>query len=191
MRPSRCLVPVLLVAAVLIAPLQLGATTLLHMDLGDLVQRADRIFRGTVVDVEQGVVAAGGGELPAVTYRLKVEESFKGGADIVKGDAAMIEIRMVGSIKAATASGDLQHFSAFRDVPRLKMGSDYLLFTTPPSAVGLSVTVGLGQGAFTVFSRNREDFAVNEFNNAGLGFDSAGPVAYSEISAKIRALLGQ
>ena len=55
----------------------------------------------------------------------------------------------------------------------------------------LSTTVGLGQGAFTIFSQNREDFAVNEFNNQGLGLDGAGPVEYSELVAKILALLGR
>ena len=179
----------LAVAALVVSPL--AATTLLQMDLGELVDRSDRIFRGTVVDVEQSTITAGGGELPMVVYRLRVEESFKGGADVVKGDEAMIEIRMVGSIKAPEPQGDFVRFDMFRDVPRLSMGSDYLLFTTRPGASGLSTTVGLGQGAFSVFSLAKEDFAVNQFNNGGLGFDQAGPVAYSEIAARILALLGQ
>ncbi len=180
---------VLLACALLVAP-QLAATTLLHMDLAELAARSDKIFRGTVVDVEQGAIAVGGGEIPAVTYTLQVEEQFKGAADITKGEASTIELRMVGSIKQRVATGGVQQFSPFRDVPRLKMGGDYLLITTASSAAGLSVTVGLGQGAFTVFSEDKDEFAVNEFNNLGLGFDEAGPVAYSEIAAKIRALLG-
>lgn len=181
----------LFAASLLILTAQVQATTVLQLDLGELTTRAGNIFRGTVIDVEQGTVQAGGGELPAVTYRFKVEELFKGEASEVKGDQAIIEVRMIGSIKEAAPEGAYVRLNTFRDVPRLKMGSDYLLFTTTESAVGLSVTVGLGQGAFKVFSLDKEDFAVNEFNNMGLGLDASGPVQYSELSAKIRALLGQ
>ncbi len=184
----KCLLA--LAGALLIAP-QLWATTMIQMDLADLTDRADRIFRGTVVDVEQGSIEVGGGALPAVTYKLRVEDLLKGQADLVKGDSALIEIRMVGSIKGARRVGDAQHFSPLYDVPRLEMGSDYVLFVTPKSAVGLSTTVGLGQGAFSVFSLNREDVAVNAFNNAGLGLGTGGPVGYSELAAKVSALLGQ
>ena len=164
---------------------------MLQMNLEQLTDRAGRIFRGTVVDVEQGVIEAGGGELPAVTYRFKVDDLLKGEAELVKGNGAMIEVRMVGSIKAAVPVGDAVRLDTFRDVPKLTMGSDYLLFSTPESSIGLSVTVGLGQGAFSVYSVDKQDYAVNEFNNMGLGLDGAGPVAYDEIAAKVRALLGQ
>lgn len=184
-------VPLLLLASLLLIAPQLTATTLVHMDLAELVQRADRIFRGTVVDVIPGSIEAGGGELPTTTYVLRIEDHFKGTADQIKGDAQIMEVRMVGSIKTEVAEGGYQHFPAFRDVPRLKMGSDYLLLTTPRSPIGLSTTVGLGQGAFTVFSRDKQDFAVNEFDNLGLGFEGSGPVPYAELVAKILSLLGQ
>lgn len=175
--------------ALVIQPL--AATTMLQMDLAQLTERAGRIFRGTVVDVEQGTIEAGGGELPAVTYKLRVDDLFKGEADLVKGEDAMIEVRMVGSIKDSLSVGDAVKFDMFRDVPKLNMGSDYLLFSTPESTIGLSVTVGLGQGAFSVYSVDKQDVAVNEFDNMGLGLDGAGPAAYDEIAAKIRTLLGQ
>lgn len=176
---------------VLLAVSQAGATMLLKMDLGELVQRSDMIFRGTVIDVEQSSVEAGGGELPMVVYRLHVEEMLKGEADVVKGDEAYVEIRMVGSIKDEVPQGDLQRFSMFRDVPRLRMGSDYLLLTTPESSIGLSTTVGLGQGAFSVFSRDKTDYAVNQFDNAGLGIDGGGAVPYADLVAAIKGLMGQ
>ncbi len=175
----------------LLAVSQAGATMLLQMDLDELVRRADRIFRGTVIDVEQSSVAAGGGELPMVVYRLRIEEMLKGEADVVKGDESYVEIRMVGSIKDEASQGDLQRFSMFRDVPRLRMGSDYLLLTTPESSVGLSTTVGLGQGAFSVFSRDKTDYAVNQFDNAGLGMDGSGAVPYADLVAAIKGLMGR
>lgn len=179
----------LLAGALLAAPA--AATTVRQMDLGQLLDRADRVFRGTVVDVVPGTLSVGGGELPIVTYYLEIEESFKGSADIVKGDTAIALLRMAGGIKPALAGEGLQKFPIFTDLPRLEMGSDYLLVTTAPSAGGLSTTVGLGQGAFTVFTRDKEDFAVNQFNNMGLGLESDGPVPYVDLAAKIQALLGQ
>ena len=170
---------------------QVGATMLMHFDLAALTDRADRIFRGTVVDVEQSSIEAGGGELPMVVYRLKVEESLKGDADVVKGDEAYIEIRMVGSIKDEAPRNGAVRFDMFRDVPRLKMGSDYLLFTTPPSAIGLSTTVGLGQGAFSVYSQDKQDWAVNQFGNEGLGVGSGGVVSYASLVAEIKARMGE
>jgi hypothetical protein len=175
--------------ALLVGLSQLGATMLEQLELGDLVLRSDRIFRGTVIDVEQSAVEAGGGELPMVIYRLRVEESFKGEPDLVKGGVGYAEIRMVGSLKTTVSRGELAHFSVFRDVPRLSMGGDYLLFVTPASAIGLSTTVGLGQGAFSVFEVNKEEYVVNQFNNQGLGLDGAA-VPYGELVARVKALMG-
>jgi hypothetical protein len=175
----------------LLAVSQAGATMLLQMDLGELVQRSDRIFRGTVIDVEQSSLAAGGGELPMVVYRLRVEEMLKGEADVVKGDEAYVEIRMVGSIKDERPVNGLQRFSNFRDVPRLTMGSDYLLLTTPPSELGLSTTVGLGQGTFSVVRRDKTDYAVNQYDNLGLGIDGDGAVPYADLVAEIKGLMGR
>lgn len=182
-------------ASLLILSAAVQATMMLQMNLEEMTGRADKIFRGTVINVQQGTIEAGGAELPAVTYRFKVEELFKGEATQVKGDKAVMEIRMIGSLvhSKADENGNM-NFSPFRDVPRLDEGGDYLLFTTPESAAGLSVTVGLGQGAFKVSPVDGADgeyLAVNEFNNAGLGLNGAGPVGYVELSAQINALLGQ
>jgi hypothetical protein len=178
-------------AVMLMTTMPASATTLLQMQLGDLVQRADTIFRGTVIDVEQSSIEVGGGELPMVIYRLRVDELVKGQPDVVKGDDAYIEIRMVGSIKDSVAAGNAERFSIFRDVPRLAMGSDYVLFMTPESPVGLSVTVGLGQGAFSVYSADKTEYAVNGFDNAGLGLGDGGAVAYADLMAAVKGLMGQ
>ena len=180
----------LMVCAVFPA-LLVGEFALIHMDLEAMTERADKIFRGTVLDFTAGTVTAGGGAIPTVTYRLRVDESFKGEADMVKEDVQIVEIKMVGTIKPQPAAGDVQRLSVLRDIPRLQVGSDYLLFTTAPSSAGLSTTVGLGQGAFRVFSRNKEDFAVNAYQNVGLGFSGTGPVSYSELTASIQAALAE
>jgi hypothetical protein len=191
MRFSSSRIVWVLALCALVPITQAGATMLMHFDLAALTDRADRIYRGTVVDVEQASIEAGGGELPMVIYRLRVEESLKGDVDVVKGDETYVEIRMVGSIKDQAPQGDLVRFDMFRDVPRLRMGSDYLLFTTHPSSIGLSTTVGLGQGAFSVYSQNKQDWAVNQFDNAGLGVGGGGAVAYADLVAAIKARMGE
>lgn len=183
----------LLSAALISLAAPIYATMMLQLDLQQLTTRADKIFRGTVIHIDESTVSAGGGQLPTVTYRLRVDELFKGAPTQAKEDAAVIEIRMVGTLLPPKADENgMIHLSTFRDVPRLKMDGDYVLFTTAQSAIGLSTTVGLGQGAFSVLlSESAEAMAVNEFNNAGLGLDADGPVAYDKFSAQIRALLNQ
>lgn len=184
-RLKRCLS----LAAVLMAlALPLAATTMLRMDMTDLSQRADKIFRGTVIDIKLGTVTAGGGELPTTTYVLRVDEVYKGDL-VAKDGVAGIEVTMLGTLKPGTDQGSIRGFSKLPDMPQFNIGGDYLLFTTAPSAIGLSTTVGLGQGAFTVFTdAGKRLMAVNGYNNTGL-FD--GPVAYEDLTAAVQAEVGQ
>ena len=110
------------------------------------------------------------------------------GASQVEPKATVVVIRMLGSIKEAPASGEIQKVSVLPDLPRLEMGHDYVLFTTPPSAIGLSTTVGLGQGTFRVYTEAKQEMAANELDNAGI---FQGPVSYAELASAIRQELGQ
>ena len=85
-------------------------------DLAGLIANADRVFRGTVIDVEQGTIAVGGGELPAVTYQVRVEEMLKGTPDVAKDGLMMVEMQMIGTVKdGSTESGGFRHFRFDRD----------------------------------------------------------------------------
>ena len=176
------------------------ATTVTQMNLADLAGRAGRIFRGTVVAVDEGTVAAGGGEVPTVIYRLRVTDALKG-AYVTEGARRFAEVRMVGRVKHDDTVGKPRRVSPLGALPALEMGREYLLFTTTPSRVGLSTTVGLGQGAFRILGEGEEAAAVNAFANAGL-FDrmadprasrlsGAGPVPYADLASSIRALVGR
>jgi hypothetical protein len=182
----RALLVVLLALA---TALPAAASTVLHMDLDGLSSRAALIFRATVLSVEPGSVAVGGGELTTTTYRLRVDEAFKGAFDGGGKEAAVVEVTVVGDLKQkAQASGDLVHLVSLPQAPRLERGGEYVLFTTAPSAVGLSTTVGLGQGAFKIYhAADRREMAVNELGNLGL---FSGPVTYSELADAIRAHVG-
>jgi hypothetical protein len=186
---SLCAVTAALLACALATA---DASNVLHMTLRDLVARGDRIVRGTVLAADEGTVPAGGGNLPIVTYRIRVDEALKG--SVAAGD--VIEVRLLSSMKQA-ASGSLRRATLLRDLPKFSVGRDYLFVLTRPSPIGLSTTVGLGQGVFELRGRPGQELAVNEANNMGLFSGSqgtaaaSGPVAYSSLVKEIRTLLGR
>src|SRR6185436_19106872 len=140
------------------APLVL-ADTVKQLNLAEMVQRADKIYRGTVVSSTEGTVQAGGGQIPVVTYRLQVEEVFRGSIPLTKG-VRIAEIRMIGKVKTVR-QGNLQLNSVLPKMPQLAVGQTYLVFATRPSNIGLSTTVGLGQGSFQILQRGKEETALN------------------------------
>lgn len=172
-----------ILAALLCLPVY--ATTVLQMSLDDLATRADRVFRGTVLSVEPGTVAVGGGTLPTVIYELAVEEEFKGQYPAGKN---IVTVTMIGNLKGGDRIVNGQRrLASLPEVPRLRMGGTYVLFTTQPSSGGLSTTVGLGQGSFKIYlSPTNEEMAANELNNAGL---FSGPVTYTQLAGAIRATI--
>lgn len=175
----------------------LAAATVIQMNLAEMVDRADRIYRGTVLDVREGTVSVGGGELPTVTYRIRVDEAFKGTYQEVKG-VQIAELKMVGKLKSS--GGAPGRIAILEDLPKLEVGRDYLLLTTPRSAIGLSTMVGLGQGRFELQGKPGQEVAVNANKNLGLfsgmnaGFAASsnppeGPVPYEDLAGLIRGLV--
>lgn len=170
-------------------------------DLPEMVKSAGRIFRGTLVSAEPGSAAVGGGRLPVVTYRFKVEEGFLGDFNTVKG-VPVAEITMIGKAKGRSAT-DGQRAKLLPDMPEYTPGETYLLFATSPSAAGLSTTVGLGQGSFRVGAVGKSETVLNGANNRGLLKNDAssarsaaaaapeGPIAYTDFSARIREELNK
>jgi hypothetical protein len=200
--PWRYIVIPTALVALLTSPV--GASTVMQLNLAELVNRADRIFRGRVLSANGGTVDVAGGQLPVVTYRLEVDDVFRGDVTVVKG-ARIAEIRMLGKPRAVR-QGNLRFVSALPEMPRLSIGEEYLLFATRPSAIGLSTTVGLGQGFFSIRRDNKEVAAVNAVNNNGLFRDlvsaraavqtmsvsatpAGGPIAYDVLSRLIRDLV--
>jgi hypothetical protein len=201
MKTSRLVVPVVLVCLVVVAAAVVpgmgraqqtpktiavragsGSASLLHLSLGEMVGRADKVLRGTVIDMQQGTVSAGGGAIPVIVCQIRVDEAYKG-SFVSKGGVEYLEMRMVGQLKREPQRGNPARHQVLPDPIDLQVGSEYLLLTTPPSAIGLSTAVGLGQGSFRIFERDKVEWAANEFGNAGL-FE--GPVAYAELAELIR-----
>lgn len=175
----------LALAALVLAGPQAFALDVRHMDLGELCDRADKIFRGTVVSVTDGTVEAGGAELPTTTYAIEVSDLFKGEVTAEKDGVRIIEITTLGSFKSAPAAdGTVRLTAGLAGLPQLEVGGDYLLMTTAASAVNLSTTVGLGQGCFDIVSHDKVEMAADQAGNIG-------PVAYTALADEIRSLLGQ
>jgi hypothetical protein len=164
----------------------LQALSVRQMDIHDLCSRAGHIVRGEVVEVRRGTVEAGGGTLSTVTYRLKIKEAFAGQT------YGFFEFTGLAPSKSDTATppGQPRRRPPI-ELPELKSGQEYLLFTTQPSRIGLSSVVGLGQGCFSIESKGGQETAVNERGNVGLGLPRTGPVAYEELAAEIRRVLAK
>jgi hypothetical protein len=179
-------------AALALLAVNLDASDVAHMTLRDLVSRADRIVRGTVLESTEGTLQAGGGNLPIVTYRIQVDQALKGAA----AEGEIIEVRLFTAPKQAS-SGPFRRAAILKDLPQFRVGADYLFVLTQPSALGLSTTVGLGQGLFRVQGRPGEETAVNTANNLGLFIglsgapQAAGPVAYRTLVQQIQHLLSR
>ena len=132
----------------------------------------------------------GGGELPAVTYRLAVSESFKGDFEEVKGER-FTNVTMVGTLKQVLSG---KH--PITDFPVLQEGTEYLLFIAPAGPSGMTATMGLAQGCFHVNSADGGRVAMNLVNNTGLfsgmntGLADGQAVPYSELADMIRGIVG-
>jgi len=176
--------------------LPLSATTIVPLDLADLSFRAESIVHGTVLSAEPGTVQVGGGILPTITYEVRVLEGFKGDF-VTKGDSQVLEITMIGDLKGnAETGGPIRKLSSVEGLPRLTVGDQYLLFTTQPSQVGLSTTVGLGTGCFHISGDGDKAVVINGYDNAGVfqglsGMPSSGPVSYAALVEQLRNILGQ
>lgn len=183
MKVRRHLMRVAAFTVLLVMTSAASAAIVLQMGLSDLVNNADRIYRGTVVSKEPGMVSRGGHQLPVVNYEIRVDDALKGDFASDK-EANVVTLTMLGNLKASGREVNGQQHLVNLDVnPELAVGSDYVLFTTAPSRLGLSTTVGLGQGLFRVVNNaSGRAMAVNGFNNQSL-FD--GPVSYEELKAAV------
>ena len=193
------IVPLLLIAA-LIAGSQVdaGQAFVRHQNLSEMCDEAALIYRGKVVDISHGTVSMAGGELPTVTFKFEVTETFKG-EFFRKEELFYAEFTVPGSFKPIVRRvGDYEGRLVLPDPPALTVGEEYLVLTNAANQYGLSNTIGLGQGWFHISSQNKTEVVVNGANNLGLfhgmpdeGLEAQGPVSYSDIARIIRAELGE
>lgn len=178
----------LALALVLLTATAAVASSVQQMNLDEMCDRAELVYRANVLSVEEGTVVLPGGELPQVTYTLEVVEGFKNAA---AGD--VLTLRMVGTLGEGTSveNGNVR-FSALPEMPRLEVGQEYLLLTTAASSIGLSSPVGLGQSSFHIVESGGLDLALNTVDNVGLfrgmrlNAPASGAVPYDLLASEIR-----
>jgi hypothetical protein len=184
---------VLLGAAGMLTQETFASMLVRHMSLQQMCDAAGRIFRGTVLGATEGSVAAGGGQLRTIVYRLRVDENFKGNVETIKGQR-IATLQMLAGRKRQDV-GPIRYLAALDALPAFQEGHDYLVLATAPSRVGLSTTVGLRQGVFKVEGKAGRETAVNGNENAGLAATAApappGPIAYSVLRDSIRRFVGR
>ena len=177
------------------------ATSVLQMNLTQLTDRAEQIFSGTVLSVAADSIAAGGGQIPVLRYKVRVDDQFKGQFREEKG-VLFAEFAMIGTMAQLKSQQESL-------LPMLQQGKQYLLMVAPSGPLGITSTVGLSQGTFNLsLDANKEMMAVNGADNVGLftGMNvntsqtiaarangantitnqSRGPVAYSQLADMIR-----
>ncbi|GGZ96098.1 hypothetical protein GCM10008090_00360 [Arenicella chitinivorans] len=186
--------PKLLFVLLLLPWVNANATTVMQMNLGQLTNNADKIFRGEVIAVKSDAVNVGGGKLNTTTYTIRVSDLIKGELASEKGKRSnLVQVQMVGSLKRPAAKDGIRYVGGF-NTPNLTVGTEYLLFTTRPSAIGLSMTVGVGQG---LFSFKDGTFVRNQHDNQGLfrGMSTSfvepfsGALDYDDFVKEIESLL--
>jgi hypothetical protein len=170
------------------------ADSVLQLNLSDMTGRAAKVFRGRLASASAGTVDVGGVTLPTVTYRFHVDEAFRGSFSTVKG-VTFAEFTTIGKVVAKRA-GSYKSVAILPQMPKLRKGESYLLFVTEPSRVGLSTTVGLGQGAFALTQVGGVTMASNEVKNRGLfrgmnglAATSSGPIPYDVLAGQVRTLI--
>ena len=170
------------VAVLALAVSSAGAAIVMKMGMGDLVDNADKVFRGKVIAKEPGTVQGGGGTMSTIVYTIEVEDRIKGQF----GDSSRYQMSVLGNMKGRSselAPGE-QQLVPYNVSPEMQVGESYVLFTTAPSRIGLSTTVGLEQGLFRLVPGAAGDVTVvNGDGNRGL-FD--GPVSYDVLKNAVR-----
>jgi len=165
------------------------AATARPVTLEVLCKHADRILLGDVLSAKNETLLVGRRRIPVVTYRIRVVDALKGKLGEDPGSRE-VEMQLPARPGAApSGSGILTYIPG---APRLETGNRYLLLVAPPSALGCSLTVGLGQGCFRVIGSGESAAALNEFGNAGLletdrhEQPRRGPIRYSRLAERIR-----
>lgn len=190
MRALRFIAAFIAVSFAALTASTVNAATAMQMNLAQMINGSDKVFVGTVIDVTESRVQGGGGELPAITYKFQVDDTFKGDFEEIKG-VKYTEVTMIGRIKNIK---ERKH--PITDFPLLYEGEQYLLVVAPAGPIGLTTTMGLGQGSFTLTGGSDSKVALNGANNVGLfsgmnvGFPDGVAISYNDLAALIRDIVG-
>ena len=75
MKRHKFFVSLALMLALSFVAIAASAAMVMKMNLGDLVGNADKVFRGTVLTKEPGLVSLGGSDFSTVVYTVRVDDA--------------------------------------------------------------------------------------------------------------------
>jgi len=128
----------LLLVMVLMIGSQVFATTVVPQNLEQLESQAQTVFVG-VCTSKTAQIANG---IPVTVYTFTVTQAVKGPVQ----DGATVQVRQFGPATLQAKSSTLKTAAT----PPYNEGQETILFLNPPSRIGLTAPVGLGQGVFNV-----------------------------------------
>jgi hypothetical protein len=173
MRNKLLFVIGLLVGLGLVAPL--GATSVRIVSLEEMVQLADRVFRGRCLSAREIPGVAG---LDAMEYTFEVSEGVKG---VSTGEQVVFRQVLAAQVGKRGISG----------MPGYREGQDLLIFLHADSRLGLTSPVGFSQGVFQTVPDAEGVRVVNGVNNRNLMMGGVSPAADLGLSAEEVASLTQ
>ncbi len=181
----------------LTAPIASHATMVVPLNLSQMTEQADRIFRGRCLDVTRDLDE---NQMPATYVRFRVLEGLKG---VETGETVFVKQYGVSPraqpfLHLAEGEKTIVPMKSLSLAPKdYEIGKEYLLFYYPESGLGFTSPVGAGQGLFDVTEDGQgRRRAVNPLNNRFLkelgrqqGREDA--TGLNEIESTIQALVLQ
>ncbi len=148
------------ICAVLSFPLVASATMVMPLNLERMNQYADRIFLGSVVEVDDAFDESGRW-CQYITFDVK---------EVYKGDIGKtLRIKQMNPKPAKAENGVVVTSTLFRGIPQYQEGEEVVVFLNGDSAIGFTSPVGLGQGRFRVKTGAAgQKLLLNDYQNAGL-----------------------
>ena len=134
----------------------MSATSLRVVNLSEMVDSSNRVFRGLCIAVREGTLSNG---LPIFQYRFLVSEGIKG-----TFDGEEIIFRQLRTVGAGSKKG-----VGILGLPTYRKGQEAVLFLAADSGIGLTSPIGLSQGVFSVRVDDRgRAIVLNGFRNQNL-----------------------
>jgi len=140
------------------------SAAVLPVAMDDLVKKTNVAFAGKCIDAVPETVYAGDAKskIPVAVYTFEIKQE-----DVLKGNVPEMFTFKQWGVSADSAS-KLRLPNPI-GVPTYKVGLRYTLFLTAKTKLGLRAPIGLGRGAFRMFSGNDGKIKImNSYGNRGL-----------------------
>ena len=153
--PTVAITGLVILSIVLLVAVMASATTVVKVNVEQMISHGDVIIVGHVVGLSDGFDA---NNIPYTKVTVNVSQSLKGG---VNGNYSF---RLFGLLAPREVNGRTYLGVSPDGWPKFAMGEKVMLFMHGPSSLGFQSPVGLMQGKFTM----DDSEMCNAINNMGL-----------------------